>query len=296
MDNSSPEDEKKVSTNDSSTPLHDSRLDSSESSNNSSPSWSERLVLWKPVLSLKTGGIRGSKTAPAKKSPAPKVTASRSTGDESTSCEKTDIKAKGGQVVKQAFGKVFVEAPLKIASPIFNLFDSPNDDESPDPPRRELDRSEHGRSSQQILREVLVQPDHSSFWAHMYRTTMLEFGGAALLQGGMHWMGNVLTFLWMLLPTTIVWNLLERFHAYFARVWRAFAGNFAMPRRFRDPWKRWRDYIAQDLIGSGGGGRGRVKWNQWFAAAGFSFAAFAYQTNESIQTSSQRRRLKRRRE
>jgi hypothetical protein len=118
MDNISPNDDgKNLSTNDPSVPLHDSKLDSPQTSNNVIPSSSERIVSWNPVLSLKTGVIRSSNADECgKKSPLPKATASRSAVDEATPYGKTETNAQGVQV--------FVEALLKTTSPFINLFSS----------------------------------------------------------------------------------------------------------------------------------------------------------------------------
>lgn len=203
--------------------------------------------------------------------------------------------------IKDALETMLLFSPLKIASPFVNLFRKKEDDVKPPPIRAVrgsgLHRSNGLRMSAVLVEAVVLQPTHQqsplhTFWHNMYRTIMVDCCGMALVQDSVHWIANVATFVWMLLPTTVVWNMLKRVSGYFSRLWKAFWSIFALPKKFRHPFKEWREYIVQDVVG---GTRGGNEMSRWAAAIGLSFASFAYYGNENYQRINRKRRMKRRR-
>jgi hypothetical protein len=186
---------------------------------------------------------------------------------------------------------VFHQTPKRVISPVTKLFRF--DDEAIAKSKDSIKNPQPvrglNRSASRILVEHMVAPPpsahHHGFWGTIYRNVVTEFGSVALMQH-FSWMGHIFTFLWMLLPTSIVAAMWNHVIAYFRRLRDAIASNFRLPKQFRDPWKRMGEYMDLDRGTNDGGGN--FKYALLMGAT-----AFAYQTQQNLATRS--RRAKRRR-
>lgn len=188
---------------------------------------------------------------------------------------------------------VFHRTPKKVISPVTKLFRfddetiaKSNADNIKHPPAvRDLNRG-----TSRILMEHIVAPPpmahHYGFWGTMYRNLVTEFGSMALMHH-FSWIGNIFTFLWMLLPTSIVAAMWNHVTAYFRRLRDAIASTFRVPKRFRDPFKRMKEYLELDLGTNDGGGK--FKYALLMGAT-----AFAYQTQQNLGARSRRAKRRRR--
>lgn len=199
---------------------------------------------------------------------------------------KEDVKenegtADEGKTEKVAVAEVLslvLTAPLRIVSPISRIFLLSNAREQP------IDVAPCDgtmRFASKTFEDIIAPtPAPRGFWPSLYHHFMVNFG-SMLVTESFHWIANVGAFLWMLLPTSWVIMLCEKVTGYFRR-WTAFSNQFRLPRRFRDPFKGWREYLLTDLSKLDGTGTRQYKY-----AFGAAFAGFAYQ---SQQTFNRRRR------
>jgi hypothetical protein len=189
---------------------------------------------------------------------------------------------------------VFHQTPKIVISPVTKLFrfddetiaKSHSESLKHPPVGRDLNRG-----TSRILMEHIVAPPpiahHHGFWGTLYRNLVTEFGTMALMHH-FSWIGHIFTFLWMLLPTSIVVAMWNHVVAYFRRLRDAIASNFRLPKRLRDPFKKMKEYMELDLGGPNEGG-GKFKYALLMGAT-----AFAYQTQQGLGARSRRAKRRRR--
>ena len=181
-----------------------------------------------------------------------------------------------GDKIVVVLDEIYHTGKRVLFSPFTNLFRQEEDTEDRSTTTRAPPPLSRNNSSK-LFDYVVPPPVRQSLWAKIYQTVIMEFGSMALMQN-LSWVGHGFTFLWMILPTTIVAHIWHNVTGYFGRWSDAFANNFRLPYKKRD--------VGVD---DGGG-----QWNYGILQIGAAAAIFVYQTQQAWAT--RRRRNKHHRE